>query len=109
MRSLNKNAFEHDTQEALFSKTNQVLVDLNEYYHHLESSEKSAEEILDAKSLVAEELFNKLLAYHQEISNVRPPNNALFEAVFSVMLKNINVKDIENEKVIAIFKGTKKK
>ncbi len=105
MRSLNKNAFEHDTQEALFSKTNQVLVDLNEYYQHLEGSEMPAREILSAKSLILEELFNKLLAYHGEISHVRPPNNTLFEAVFSVILKNLNAKDIENEKVISIFKS----
>jgi len=105
MRSVNKVAFEHDTQEVLFEKVNKVLVDLNEYYQFLTNENKSNEEIQKAKSVIAEEIFNILLAFHKQILEVRPPNGALFEAVFSAILKNINLKEIENNRVIAIFQA----
>lgn len=108
MRSLNKTAFESEEDEVLFDKVNKVLLDMQTYFTEL-ADRHGQEDILEKsvhdRSLMTEELISQIFSYYQHVNSLLNPRAGTFRSIFSVILKDVNYKAIEETRLIKIFES----
>lgn len=99
MFGLNQKSFENDKDEAIFGKVNAAVKEMITSFKALDANQTEAgRDSRRDKALIIQSFVEQVAGHYKHMIQANNPRSKLFEEIFTVILKNVDLKDIEHSK-----------
>ena len=108
MYSLNQKAFETDDDVTIFDKLNSVIREMIHYFKAVSEKyerEETTGNLIKDKSIMVQTFVNQIASHYRHMIQQSNPRSKVFEAAFSVILKNVDLHVVDTVHVQEIFAG----
>lgn len=101
MFGLNQKAFEDNEDEKIFDKVNAAVKEMLVAFNALDNKQAEAgENIRKDKALIIHNFVEQTATHYKHMIEISNPRSKLFEQIFTVVLKNVDLKDIEHSTTV---------